>query len=135
MDGDPNAISRLILNLLSNAAKHTADGEIEVRIKLDRQPSAQRWIDISVCDTGEGIPAKIFPQLGQAFALNRGIVGTGHITGSGVGLSVCKGIVEAHGGTMSVESNLGTGTTVIVRLRADMTQPATLRGKIDLNAA
>jgi len=135
MDGDSNAISRLILNLLSNAAKHTADGEIEVRISVDRQISAERWIDISVRDTGEGIPARIFPQLGHAFALNRGVVGAGHVTGSGVGLSICKGIVEAHGGTMSVESNLGTGTTVTARLRADMTQPATLRDKIDLNAA
>ena len=70
---------------------------------------------IAVKDTGCGIPSEHLPQLGERFyrvdaARSRPDGGTG------LGLSICKGIVHAHGGTLSIESTSGVGTTVHIRL-------------------
>ena len=63
-------------------------------------------------------------RLGEAFALNSGVVGDGFVNGTGLGLAICRGIVGAHDGAMQVESALGQGTVVTVRLRADLPGPA-----------
>lgn len=121
MDGDSDAVRRLILNLVGNAQKHTVDGSIAVRASA-KDDAEGKWIEIEIADTGEGISPQIAEKLGQAFALNSGIVGGDHVKGSGLGLAICKGIVAAHGGAMSVKSALGHGTVVTVRLKADLSQ-------------
>lgn len=122
MNGDRNAIRRLVLNLANNACKHTSEGFIEVR--ANHLAKANRdWIEIQVCDTGEGMPPEIAAKLGKPFALNRGIVGDDHVQGSGLGLAICKGIVSAHGGRILVSSQQGVGTIVTVELRADLSGP------------
>lgn len=59
-------------------------------------------------------------KLGQAFALNHGLVGSDSVNGSGLGLAICQGIVAAHGGSITFRSNPPQGTTFKVRLRADL---------------
>ncbi|HEV8377867.1 MAG TPA: ATP-binding protein [Tepidisphaeraceae bacterium] len=115
-NGDPEAIRRLIINLVNNAAKHTPSGTVSVYCrKLDIQT-----IELRVADTGKGISPSIAPRLGEPFALNSGSVGPKHIQGTGLGLAICKGIAAAHGGQMVIESAPGKGTTVIVCLRSDL---------------
>jgi len=124
-NGDPDAIRRLVVNLVNNAAKYTAFGSISVSCrKLDDQS-----IEIRVSDTGKGISPTIAARLGEAFALNSGSVGPNHIQGAGLGLAICKGIAAAHGGQIVIESAPGKGTTVIVRLRSDLAAAQSTGGK------
>lgn len=122
LNGDVDAIRRLVLNLLSNATKHTTEGSIDVRA-TGKTRDQHEWVELKVCDTGEGMPPEIARRLGVAFALNSGVVGESHVTGSGLGLAICRGIVAAHGGSISVETAQGAGTAVTVLLRADLPQP------------
>jgi signal transduction histidine kinase len=91
---------------------------------LSTPRTGREWVEITVRDTGRGIPPDIAARLGEAFALNAGVVGANHVQGTGLGLSICKAIVAAHGGTMRIESAPGAGTTVTARLRADLDGPA-----------
>lgn len=124
MAGDADAIRRLILNLLSNARKHTDKGSIEVSVSSCLDEAGQ-WAEIAVRDTGSGIAPEVAARLGEAFALNSGVVGHNHVSGAGLGLAICKGIAAAHGGNIYFESKQGEGTTVIVRLRVDLDAAAT----------
>ncbi len=119
MRGDAAALRRLVLNLLSNAQKHTARGSIEVRAS-----ACGSEVQIEVCDTGIGIRPEIGERLGTPFALNAGNAGDTHVQGTGLGIAICKGIVGAHGGSMAVVSRRDGGTAVTVRLRRDLARPA-----------
>jgi signal transduction histidine kinase/CheY-like chemotaxis protein len=117
--GDGEAIGRLLINLLSNATKHTKDGQITVRTRQFTDAGGG-WIDFVVCDTGCGISPDVCNRLGEAFALNSGVVGKNHVNGTGLGLAICKGIALAHGGRIMIESASGRGTTITARLRTDL---------------
>jgi len=121
MNGDADAVHRLMVNLVSNSRKHTAQGSIHVAVRTF-QSRGQDWVGIQVRDTGEGIPLEIVGRLGEAFALNSGVVGANHVSGTGLGLAICKGIAAAHGGRLDVQSAAGHGTTVSATLRADLPQ-------------
>jgi PAS domain S-box-containing protein len=131
--GDAEAVRRLITNLLSNAHKHTALGMIRVDAAVEEDDDGLRWLLLRVSDTGCGIPAEITSRLGEAFALNSGVVG-GHVGGTGLGLAICKGIVAAHGGEIGVESTLDVGTTITVRMRADLPGPISGTGRLVVSA-
>ena len=128
MRGDADAVRRLVLNLLSNARKYTKQGSIRVSARLTTE-GGQRWAEITVADTGAGIPPEIRDRLGEAFALNAGMIGANHVNGTGLGLAICKGIAAAHGGCLSIRSNVGEGTMVVARLRADLPGAVTEQGK------
>lgn len=122
MSGDAGGVRRLILNLLSNARRHTAQGQIKVQIEKSRQQDRD-WVDLRISDTGEGMSADVAKRLGVAFALNSGVVGESHVKGSGLGLAICRGIVAAHGGKISVDTALGQGTAITVSMPADLPGP------------
>lgn len=122
INGDAEAIRRLVINLLTNAAKHTHDGTIEVSINRCVK-NDHAWVQMRVRDTGEGIDDQVVDKLGQAFALNRGVVGSDYVKGTGLGLAICRGIVAAHGGSISVDSTVGEGTCFTVMMRADLAGP------------
>lgn len=123
MQGDADAIRRLLINFISNAAKHTEDGSIRVSARAAWR-DGKKWIELEVRDTGDGIPQKLMNKLGQAFALNQGVVGSDYVRGSGLGLAICSGITAAHGGWISVHSKPGQGTMFAIFLRADMEAPS-----------
>ncbi|MCG8405892.1 MAG: HAMP domain-containing histidine kinase [Phycisphaerales bacterium] len=126
MNGDRNAIRRLVLNVANNACMHTPKGSIEVRAKRLMNADGD-WIEIQVCDTGEGMPPEIAAKLGEPFALNRGVAGDDYVRGSGLGLAICKGIVSVHGGRILVSSQQGVGTTITAQLRADLSGPTNVK--------
>ncbi|MET9454101.1 SpoIIE family protein phosphatase [Streptomyces canus] len=101
---------KIILNLLSNALKFTFTGGAQVQVT-----AAGDRARLTVTDTGTGIPADELPRLFERFHRVRGARSRSH-EGSGLGLVLVKDLVEAHGGTVGVDSRLGQGTTLTVDL-------------------
>lgn len=94
------------MNLLANAVKFSAPGqEVEVRVEPDVDP---RWVRFSVEDRGRGIPEEEQALVFQKYY--RVSEDSGTPDGMGLGLSICRHIVEAHGGTMGLRSKLGQGS-------------------------
>jgi PAS domain S-box-containing protein len=129
MWGDACAVRRLLTNLLSNARRHTARGFVRVSVQAEPDGNGRAWVRLCVADTGSGIPPEVQARLGEAFALNSGVVGASHVGGTGLGLAICKGIAEAHGGVLSVRSEPGRGSTVMARLRSDLPGPSEVMPK------
>jgi PAS domain S-box-containing protein len=102
---------KVVLNLLSNAFKFTFEGEIAVALR-DRPDGS---IELTVRDTGTGIPAADLPRVFERFHRVQNARGRTH-EGSGIGLALVQELVRLHGGTISVASEPGTGTafTVVV---------------------
>lgn len=129
MHGDIDAVTRLLINIVSNSAKHTTEGHIRVSIRAVTD-AEHPYIEFGIDDTGEGIPEEVAAKMGQAFVLNSGLIGSDYAKGSGLGLTICRGIVAAHGGSIAVSSQPGRGSTFTVRLRADLTGP--VEGSVDI---
>jgi signal transduction histidine kinase len=109
--GDYQRLERVLLNLLSNAHKYAPRGSrIGVRLQEGRQAAT-----VAVADSGPGIPPEALPLLFEQFYTGR-TSSTRHNIGAGLGLPIAKGIVEAHGGRIWVESRVGVGTTVAFTL-------------------
>jgi signal transduction histidine kinase/CheY-like chemotaxis protein len=109
-DIDPDMWETIVLNLMSNAVKYTLDGSITVTVH-----SGSDQCRVSIRDSGVGIAQADLKQLGQRFfradtALGRSVEGTG------IGLSLVRGLVELQHGTLQIDSELGRGTTVSITL-------------------
>jgi signal transduction histidine kinase len=102
---DWQRVNQVLHNLLENAVKHTGKGGI-ITVAAARQGE---WVEISVSDTGEGIPAEDLPNIFERFyRVDRSRArATG---GSGLGLTIARRLVEAHGGRITVQSELGKGS-------------------------
>jgi signal transduction histidine kinase len=109
--GHPVALSRVLLNLTTNALKFTAEGFVEV---FARQTGARR-VEFSVRDTGRGIPPQSMATLFEPFR-RRQKPGEYAFSGSGLGLSICRKLVEAMGSTLQVETEQGAGTRFFFEL-------------------
>ena len=117
---DKVKILRLFTLLLSNAVKFTPKGNICVKItrtstSIDERPSLQEELHYSIIDSGIGITQTHQSRVFEKFYQVDGST-TREFKGSGLGLSVCKAIVEAHQGRIWLESELHTGTTVHIVL-------------------
>ncbi len=110
---DRPRIERVIANLLSNAVKYSPNGGA-VHVAVTREDEGAGWAVLRVSDSGIGIPAAELPHVFERFY--RGSNVAGRIAGAGIGLAGAKQIVDQHGGTISVESREGEGTTFTVRL-------------------
>jgi two-component system, OmpR family, sensor histidine kinase BaeS len=103
MDVDPVRIREVISNLIANALRYTpADGSITVEAGVDATGGSA---DVTVRDTGSGIEPELLPHVFDRFA--KGATSRG----SGLGLAIARGLVEAHGGTIEVESSPAQGST------------------------
>ena len=109
--GDPQRIERVFLNLISNAVKFSPPGStITVEVRGEGSDALA-----SVRDTGPGIPLPAQPHLFEQFYTGRTSSSSLDI-GAGLGLPIAKGIVEAHGGRLWVESDAGAGATFVIAL-------------------
>jgi two-component system, OmpR family, phosphate regulon sensor histidine kinase PhoR len=126
---DPDRVEQILVNLIDNAVKYTpAGGRVTIRAQVangsapaasvhERAPG-RPYVEIAVMDTGVGVPSQDLPRLTERFyrvdkARSRELGGTG------LGLAIVKHLVQAHGGTLRIESQLGHGTCVRVCLPAD----------------
>jgi cell cycle sensor histidine kinase DivJ len=111
---DSRALKQILINLISNAVKFTpANGRVLVRIRPEGASLA-----ISVADTGVGVCARDLGRLGDPFFQAQDNYDRRY-EGTGLGLSVVRGLVGLHGGAISFESAPGEGTRVIVKLPLD----------------
>ena len=107
---DPGMWEKIVLNLLSNAFKFTFEGEIAVRL---REVNGQ--MELSVKDTGVGIPKPELPRLFERFHRIAGQKSRSY-EGSGIGLALVQELVKLHGGEIHAVSEVGLGTTLIIRI-------------------
>ena len=109
--GDPDRLKQVLINLAANALAFTpAGGEIEFRVG-----QADGHACLAVADTGSGIASELLPRVMDRFA--RGDPSRARSTGgSGLGLAIAHDIVQAHGGRIAIDSEVGRGTTAIVEL-------------------
>jgi len=108
---DPTRIAQLLGNLLSNAVKFTPDGG-RVEVRIGREGGQ---VVLAVADTGVGIPAADRERIFERF-FRTAIATRQAVQGTGLGLTITKAIVEAHHGTIAVDSDEGRGSTFTVRL-------------------
>jgi signal transduction histidine kinase len=111
LDVDPLRLRQMLYNLISNGIKFTPSGG---RVTISAQVLEDQ-LEIRVSDTGIGIPREDLPRLFQEFE-QVSAQGDGRVAGSGLGLALTKRLVELHGGSVSVESVLGEGSTFALRL-------------------
>ena len=103
---DTQAIGRVFNNLISNALRHTpAQGRVSVWVRR-----AGAGVEVTVSDTGEGIRAQDIPHIFERFYRGDASRSRNRGTGAGLGLAIARGIVQAHGGDIRVQSELGKGT-------------------------
>ncbi len=110
---DPTRLRQVLLVLLDNAIRHTPAGGT-IRVEAERKGQE---LEIRVADTGAGIPTQDLPHVFERFY--RG--DPAHSAeGSGLGLSIAKALIEAQGGSIALESQVGEGTIVRLRLKAPL---------------
>jgi len=110
INADRDKLKQVILNLLSNANKYTSSGGT---IRVSASTTSDEIL-ISVSDNGRGIPSEYLPHLFEKFYR---VPSSEYDTqGTGLGLFICKHIIDAHGGKITVESTYGQGATFTVRL-------------------
>jgi len=106
-------VQQVLSNLLVNAIKFTPpDGRVHVAVSLDDEA---RFLQVSVCDSGPGIAPEDVPRLFERYWQAPRLLRAG----SGLGLFIAKGIIEAHGGTIEVETAVGKGTAFTFTLPLD----------------
>jgi len=98
---DPVRIQEVVVNLLKNAYEATPSGSVSVRLE-DRD----ELLEVAVSDTGKGIPAELRPRLFEAFFTTKK-----KGEGTGLGLAISRNFVVAHGGDITVTSEVGKGST------------------------
>jgi signal transduction histidine kinase len=115
LEGDRRLLAEALDNLVSNAIKFTrTGGTVTIRAR-----TAGEGVELEVQDSGVGIPADELPHLFERFFR----ASTAVASGTGLGLAIARSIVDLHGGTISVESTVGVGSTF--RLRLPLAPPAT----------
>ena len=115
--GDLDALRSALQNVVGNAVKYSGrGGRVDVSAQL--AGGAARRVQIRVADRGLGIDAADLPHVFKPFYRGRRAVDA-QVRGTGVGLSVVRHVVDAHGGSIAIDSRAGEGTTVVVELPAE----------------
>lgn len=118
---DKEVITIVVDNLVSNAIKYTDQGHVTISIEQH-----DNEVKIAVADTGHGIPAEALPHVFERYYQ----AGSEHqVSGTGIGLSLVKSLVELHHATINVESKTGQGTCFTVTLQADNNYPDALHAE------
>ena len=118
---DPTRVRQVLLNLLSNAVKFTQVGQIVLCVECTEHPDE---LQVSVADTGVGIPADRCSRIFEAFVQADGST-TRKYGGTGLGLSICQRLVNLMGGSIQVQSEPGSGSTFVFTMRAPFAESTT----------
>lgn len=113
--GDPGRLRQILNNLVGNAIKFTEEGEIVVRTRLAGRQGSSMRVEISVADTGIGIPENKQALIFEAFEQEDGST-TRRFGGTGLGLSITRRLINLMGGEISVSSKQGVGSTFVVSI-------------------
>ncbi|HEY9100856.1 hybrid sensor histidine kinase/response regulator [Chitinimonas sp.] len=116
LKGDPLRLGQVLINLLNNAVKFTAQGEVRLRAHLEQDAGGELVLAFEVCDTGIGMSAEQSARLFQAFTQADGST-TRKFGGTGLGLTISRRLVEMMGGQIGVESTLGVGSRFFFTVR------------------
>lgn len=114
--GDPYRLKQIVINLVANAVKFTDKGKVNVDVSLKHTDENHALLQIQVSDTGVGIAEKDLPFIFEEF---KQVINNKRVDwqkGSGLGLPICKKLVEIHDGKINVASVFGQGTTFSVEL-------------------
>ncbi|HEY8085525.1 MAG TPA: ATP-binding protein [Methylophilaceae bacterium] len=108
--GDGMRLRQVLTNLIGNAIKFTEQGKVSLELRRLTQPDGRAWVECRVIDTGVGLTPKQQAKLFQPFTQADSST-TRKYGGTGLGLSICKTLVERMGGDISLESEIGQGST------------------------
>jgi len=117
--GDPLRLRQIVANLLSNAIKFTEAGKVDVRVTATEQAGGRISVRLEVRDTGTGIPEQKVPLIFEKFTQADSSISRKY-GGTGLGLAITRRLVELHGGSIRVESEVGRGSCFIVELPFDV---------------
>ena len=122
LHADARAFQQVLINLLSNAIKASAEGGA-IRVSAEEDPGG---LVVRVADQGCGIAEDEIDLVVQPYG-RAGNGGAARAGGAGLGLAICNGLVQAHGGRLEIASRLGAGTTVSVHLPSERLRPRLLQ--------
>ncbi|MFA5045530.1 MAG: two-component regulator propeller domain-containing protein [Paludibacter sp.] len=122
---DTEVITIILDNLLSNALKYTAKGKITLQLRYHAD-DASPYIEILVSDTGFGIPTEALPRIFDRYYQ---VKGEHQMSGTGIGLSLVKNMVDLHQGEILVNSAPDKGTTFSIRLQLNSTYPDAIQAE------
>lgn len=121
--GDSLKIRQILSNLVSNAIKFTTSGHVVLRLHTEPQPGNRLALRFQITDSGQGISAEVLPKLFLPyFSLNEG--GANKQPGTGLGLPICQRLASLMGGTLSVVSEPGLGTSITFEVILPVASPA-----------
>lgn len=116
LTGDYVRLSQVLSNLLSNAIKFTDRGSVKFAYTLMEETESSVWVKFTVKDTGVGIPEQQTEQIFDNF-VQADVSTSRKYGGTGLGLTISKKLIEQQGGTISVDSNVGQGSTFTVEMK------------------
>jgi CheY-like chemotaxis protein/HPt (histidine-containing phosphotransfer) domain-containing protein len=136
--GDPGRLRQILMNLIGNAIKFTAKGEVVLRVGVEVADDVSAQLHLAVSDSGIGIAAEKLDTIFEAFSQEDSST-TRKYGGTGLGLTICARLVEALGGRIWVESEIGKGSTfhftMLVGVDAQQEEPSvSLHAFVGLNA-
>jgi CheY-like chemotaxis protein len=113
--GDPYRLNQILLNLISNAIKFTDKGSVDLRVFLEKDESSSQLVCFEVTDTGIGMDEDFMKNLFDKFSQEFDST-TRKYGGTGLGMSICKELIDLMGGSIAVSSAKGSGTIVSFRI-------------------
>ncbi|WP_345812830.1 transporter substrate-binding domain-containing protein [Paraburkholderia sp. PREW-6R] len=113
--GDSVRVRQILFNLLGNAIKFTPDGEVDVCVSVASQTGGVQTLEMTVADTGIGIAPEVQAKLFEPFVQAESST-TRRFGGTGLGLTICRKLIELMNGSLSLRSEPGQGTSMTVRL-------------------
>ena len=127
--GDPYRLNQVLLNLISNAIKFTHQGYVDITCKVLEETDTSQLVKISIKDTGIGMDEKFLSKLFENFSQEENST-TRNYGGTGLGMSICKQLIELMDGEITVKSEKGVGTTVYFVIRFEKGTEADIPQKI-----